>query len=159
MSLQLSGLYYDLENSLEELRKACLRSDIKSLELSDFEIEVSVAADCVNFLRKHASILKDVSFRECCGHIDIVITLCLTSLARLESLKISTSAFGKCAHSIGVGLLTNSTLKRLELNSGSKAFFTLSTEAARSLEQGLSGSCLEKFYLAYCRFETLAAIR
>jgi hypothetical protein len=156
-----SGLPWCLEDSLKELRQAASPDAIKihRLNFSEFDIETKVAASIVKVLRRHESSITDLSFADCTGHVDIIITVAMT-IAHLESLKLSNSTLSNCAHSLGIGLLINSNLRSLMLDSGSSVFFTLTAESAVSLEKGLSGSkSLETVHFRNCRFGDRAAIR
>lgn len=155
------GLSGFLEDSLKELRKAAApdATSLQCLNLSNFEVETKVASDLIKLLRRHESSITDLSFSECTGHVDVIVTAAMT-IARLETLKLGSYALGNYAHSLGVGLLINSNLRTLILDSGSAVYFTLTAESATSLEMGLSGSnSLETFRIRNCRFGDRAAVR
>lgn len=163
--LELSGESWALDTSVNELFDAAsAENDVQSLKLTDFDIDTTIAASIIQVLRKHGSHMSDLLLHECTGHVDIVVTVALTS-THLNFLLISigrlaTVAFSPCAHALGVGLQINSNLKKLVLQSGSNVFFTLSAEAAISLEQGLAGnSTLETLYIQSCRFGDSSAVR
>eukprot|EP00980_Cylindrotheca_fusiformis_P015153 scaffold4183_cov137-Cylindrotheca_fusiformis.AAC.16 len=153
--------WWSSEDSVEELRKAASldATIIQSLKITDFEIDTRVAAFMIKVLQRHGHSITDLVLTECTGHIDIIVTVAMT-IARLESLKLSSGALSSYAHSLGVGLHTNSNLRTLILVSGCSVFFTLTADSAASLEKGLSASkSLETFHFVNCRFGDGAAIR
>jgi hypothetical protein len=184
-SLELSGASWALEASIRELREAsaCPKKNksVDKLKLTDFDIDTTLAATIIQVLRKHNNHknnedgdcddhcgVTELSLEECSGHVDIVVTAALTSsssLSGMESLSLSigrlaTAAFTPCAHALGVGLQLNTSLQKLVIQSGSNVFFTLSSEAATSLEQGLIGnSTLRTLHIQSCRFVESNSVR
>jgi hypothetical protein len=139
---------------------------ITSLELRDYDLDASAAAAIVQLLRRNASHVKCLKLHQCTGHTDIVLTVAMTLINTTMEFccisigRLATAASSPCVHAIGVGLQINSSLKELVLQSGSNVFFTLSEEAASSLEHGLAGnSTLETLDLKCCRFATGRAVR
>jgi hypothetical protein len=119
----------------------------------------------VNIIQKGRRDIKDLAFEECTGHVAIVVTVALTLTTALDCLSISlgnlaTAAFTPIAHSLGVGLQTkNSSIRTLQLKSGSNVYFTLSADAGKSLEQGMIGNMtLERFHMEGCRFAENSAV-
>jgi tRNA A64-2'-O-ribosylphosphate transferase len=167
-SLDLSGSSWSLEDSLREISETAASSNrrcCQSIRLTSFDVDTTLAAKLVNILSNKSHRVKNLQFIECTGHIEIVVAVALTSTA-LESLTItlgnlSSAALDPVAHSIGVGLQTaNSNLHTLVLKSASNVFFTLSTAAAFSLQEGLSASnSLECFYMEGCRFAERNAVQ
>lgn len=165
--LELNGAEWALGASLGELAEAYEPKstlELSSLRLWDFDLDTTVSAIVIQVLKRHSKTLHDVLFHECSGHMDLVLTVALTSLAALQSLhiatgRLSTSAFDPCANALGVGLQMNHTLKRLSLQAGSNVFFTLSADAARTLANGLAKNCmLEELRISSCRFGERGAI-
>ncbi len=169
--LELYGAEWALDSSMREIAFACrisskdnttLQEDtfspLTDLKLKDFDLNTTVAANIIQLFQKHSSSLQDLTLYECSGHIDLVLTVALTALPNLQTLRIatgrlSTAAFDPCANALGVALQGNQSLQQLTLQSGSNVFFTLSTEAARSLADGLAKNCrIEQFDLIGCRF-------
>lgn len=163
-NLDLSGATWALEGSIRELKdassKECMSSRVLDrLQLKDFDVDCVLAAIIADLLRSRRAV-KHLVLDGCCGHIDILLTIALTTAtAQLESLTIATGklasdAFCPCARSLGVCLQINSTLTTIKLNASSNTFFTLSAEAARSLEHGMIGNnTLTTFHLENCRFD------
>lgn len=176
--LKLNGAEWALDSSMRDVAKACSvpsTSDnsenknpwlsLKELKLEDFDLDTVVAAKIIQLLQRHSGSLEHFSFYECTGRVDLVVTVAMTILPKLKTLRIatgriSTSAFDPCASALGVTLQCNQTLQQLSLQSGSNVFFTLSTEAARSLSDGLAQNCmLERFELIGCRFAEASTLQ
>jgi hypothetical protein len=155
--------------TIADAREACdddTNNYITSLELRDYALDASAAAALVQLLRRNASHVKCLKLYQCTGHTDIVLTVAMTifnttmEFCCISIGRLATAASSPCVHAIGVGLQINSSLKELVLQSGSNVFFTLSEEAASSLEHGLAGnSTLETLDLKCCRFATSRAVR
>jgi hypothetical protein len=165
--LVLSGSSWSMDGSIEKLTNAAnsKASGHTKIHVREFDLNTTLAATMVNLIQKGRYDIKDLSFEECTGHVAIVVTVALT-LANLNKLTISlgnlaTAAFSPLAHSLGVGLQSrNSSLKTLQLKSGSNVFFTLSADAAHSLEQGFIGNqTLESIHLEGCRFAETGAVQ
>jgi tRNA A64-2'-O-ribosylphosphate transferase len=166
VSLNLSGSPWTLDDSLHEIVEAATSTSnsstyrrCQSIHLTNFDVDTELTAKLVNILQNQRNVIENLEFVECMGHIDIVITIALSSTS-LKSLTVSfgrrrTVPFDSIAHSIGVGLQTNnSQLQTLELNS-----FTLSSEAAHSLKGGMTGNhTLERLRIEDCRFAERDAV-
>lgn len=162
--LELSGEPWTLESSIEELFVAASSDSpaLQSLKISKFDIDTTVAANVIKVLRKHDG-LTTLSLEGCTGHFDTIVSVALTTNLKALSVsisKLSTVAFTSCAHALGVGLQVTSNLEKLVIQSMSNVPFTLSSEAAMSLEQGLVGnSTLRTLHIQFCRFGCSTAIR
>jgi len=135
------------------------------ITLRDCHLDTTAAAAVVNILRNNKYSVKDLILDKCTGHLDVVLTVALTC-TMLESLSIfmgtsRSTAFDPIAHSLGVGLLTNSSTRKILLDVGSNsAFFSLTSDAARSLEQGIRGNTsLSSLHISNCRFAERGALR
>ena len=172
-TLQLSGAGWALESSLMTLREVVTKKKrIRQFSFADFDVDVTTAALFIQALQVSASVVTSLSLNECTGHVELVVTAAM-ALNRLEKLSVSVGRLAPAAstpvmHSIGVGLQISSSLKELAIQSGSNVFFTLSPEAADSLEEALScnhteigstASKLERFTLKSCRFGEPCAVR
>jgi Leucine Rich repeat len=171
-NLDLSGAPWAFEESIRELKAAVLstrsaRSEsskaLERIQLKDFDIDIPLAAIVVSLLRSTRTV-NDLVLDQCSGHVDIVLTVALASIANeLESLSIVTRGRGTTPnffHSLGVGLQVNSTLTTLKLQACPDGCFALSRQAAHSLEHGMTGnSTLTTFHLVNCRFEGRDAIQ
>ena len=137
---------------------------LAELKLENFELENASAARIVQLLKMNSQTLERCCIFECTGHVDLVLTVALTTLPKLKTLSIvvgrmSPTDFDPCASALGVCLQSNVSLRQLSLKAGSNVFFTLSTSAARSLAHGLSqNSMLECFDLIGCRFEETSTL-
>lgn len=160
MKVSLSGSSCNHDKISHWLKEtSSLSAPIIKLEISDVEIDVEQASNFVRLLQKHSETITHLSILNCSGHIDIIVTASFTILG-LTSLEIGTSVLNVCAHSLGVGLLTSTSLKRLVLHSGKQRYFTLVADTAGSLGQGLIGSeSLESLSLKKCRFGDFGAIQ
>jgi Leucine-rich repeat (LRR) protein len=176
--LELNGALWALGSTMRDLTKACRVSSksgdrrqndesppsLTSLKLEDFDLDTLVAAKIIQLFQKHSNTLQHLTLSECTGHVDLVLTVALTALPKLSTLRIatgqiSTTAFDPCANALGVGLQGNSCLRELTLQSGSNVFFTLSTDAAVTLADGLARNCiLERFDLVGCRFDDVSTL-
>jgi hypothetical protein len=164
-NLDLSGAAWAFEESIRELnaartsKKSETSKELQRIQLKDFDVDIPLAAIISDLLRSKRTV-KDLVLDQCCGHVDIVLTVALAdSSTHLESLTIATgnvasNFFCPSAHSLGVGLQINSTLRTIKLTAGSDVFFTMSAQAAHSLEHGMSrNTMLTTFHLENCRFE------
>jgi hypothetical protein len=165
--LLLSGSSWSIEGSVEKLTNAANSKESRNSKIyvREFDLDTTLAATMVNVIQKNRHHIKELSFEECTGHVPIVVTVALT-MASLNKLTVSLgnlslSAFSPLAHTLGVGLRSkNSSLKTLELKSGSNVFFSLSTDAAHSLEQGFIGNqTLKSIHLEGCRFAESSAVQ
>lgn len=174
-SLELNGAIWALDSSMHDLNKASKSSDkrhsessspasLVSLKLEEFDLDTVVAAKTIQLFQRHSNTLQHLILYECTGHVDLVLTVALTALPKLTSLRIatgriSTAAFDPCANALGVGLQGNRSLRQLTLQSGSNVFFTLSTEAAECLADGLArNGILEQLDLVGCRFDDVSTL-
>jgi tRNA A64-2'-O-ribosylphosphate transferase len=167
LRLDLSGMPWALDDSLQEVVQAATATTSRrciSIRLTNFDVDTAVTAKLINILQNQCNEVKNLQFVECTGHIDIVVAIALSSMS-LESLTLSrgnvlTPAFDSIAHSIGIGIQTNnSQLQTLELKSASSVMFTLSSEAAYSLEEGMSGNkTLQRLHIEGCRFAERTAV-
>ena len=138
-----------------------------TITLRDCHIDTAAAAKVVDLLFEKKSNLKELIVNKCTGHqLGTILTVALTACTVLESLSIfvtgsRSGTFDPIAHALGVGLLTNKSIKKVELGIGSYSnFFSLTSDAARSLEQGLSGNTsLYVLHVSNCRFEEREALR
>lgn len=169
--LCISGEFWALDESVTQLKAATSKkssetsSDLQTIILKNFDVDIPLAAIVADLVRSKRTV-KDLVLHQCSGHVDIVLTVALaTSSTQLEALTIFTGnfvtdVFCPSAHALGVGLQINSSLRSLTLSSGPNVFFTMSTQAATSLELGMIGNTtLGTFHLERCRFTEIAAIQ
>ena len=176
-SLKLNGSEWAWASSMRDLLAACndrssyandSRNDssgkLTDLTLENFELENGPAARIIQLLKMHSQTLETCCLVECSGHVDLVLTVALTTLPKLKTLsiivgRISPMDFHPYASALGICLQSNNSVRQLSLKAGSNVFFTLSTVAARSLAHGLSqNSMLEIFDLIGCRFEEASTL-
>jgi hypothetical protein len=137
---------------------------LMELKLEDFDLDTAAAARVIQLFQRHSQTLETLALDQCSGYVDLVVTIALTTLPKLKTLslaigRISPTGFDPYASALGVTLQNNNSMRQLTLKAGSNVFFTLSTEAARSLAHGLSqNSMLERFELIGCRFEDAFAL-
>ncbi len=129
-------------------------------------LDAKAVASIVAFLCDNQYRIHELAFTNCTGDIGTVISVALATCKRLETLSIfvgnsRASAFDQFAHSLGAGLIITSSLLQLSLGIiGFVNYFTLSSGAAKSLQQGLSGNkSLKSLYLRNCRFEERTTVR
>eukprot|EP00536_Pseudo-nitzschia_multiseries_P015279 jgi/Psemu1/41855/gm1.41855_g len=140
-------------------------SECKKITLRGCHLSTTTAATIVNILHKNEHRVEELVMDKCKGRVDIVLTVALTvATPKIVSVYLDyppSIAFDSLAHSLGVGLLTTCSLEELNLNIGSnRGFFTLTSDAARSLEQGMSGNTsLSKLHIKNCRFAESSALR
>jgi Ran GTPase-activating protein (RanGAP) involved in mRNA processing and transport len=163
--MKLSGSSWALESSLYELDRAIAsvgRRPLHTLQLNDLELDVRATTAVIQLLRHHTACLEKLSLQECTGHVDMVLTVAMTIPLQTCSIAVgglAPTASSRCLHALGVGLQLTSTLKTLILESGSNAFFTVTVDAMRSLEQGLANNTsLTKFQMKGCRFAEPSAV-
>jgi hypothetical protein len=161
--MKLSGVSWALESSLYELDRAIVshkyNRPLHTLHLDALDLDVRATTAVIQVLRHHSASLKNLSLQECTGHVDMVLTVAMTTTISLQTCSIAIggmtpTASSRCLHALGVGLQLTCTLETLILTSGSSnEFFTVNVDAMRSLEQGLENNAsLTKFYLKGCRF-------
>jgi len=137
----------------------------KKITLKGCHLSTTTAATLVNILRKNKECVEELVLDKCKGRLDIVLTVaCTVAMPKALSIFLDyppSIAFEPLAHSIGVGLLTNSSLEELKLDIGSnRGFYTLTSDAARSLEEGMSGNTtLSTLHIKNCRFAESSAVR
>lgn len=137
----------------------------KKITLKGCHLSTTTAATIVNILRKNKKCVEELVLDKCKGRLDIVLTVaCTVAMPKAVVIFLDyppSIAFEPLAHSLGVGLLTNSSLEELKLNIGSnRGFYTLTSDAARSLEQGMSGNTtLSTLHIENCRFAESSALR
>lgn len=149
-----------VENQADSVSSNCM-----SITLKDCHLDTTAAAMVINIFRKNDYRVKEIVLNKCTGHLDKILTVVLTC-TMLDSLSIlmgnsRSEAFDPLAHALGVGLLTNSSLRTLLLCVGSNCnFFTLTLDAAVSLEQGIRGNTsLYSLHINNCRFAERGALR
>ena len=172
-TLQLSGSSWALESSLATLRDVLTKKKkFRHFSFTDFDVDVTTAALFIQVLNINSPVVKSLSLNECTGHVELVVTAAM-AMNQLEKFSVSVGRLAPAAstpvmHALGVGLQISSSLKELVIQSGSNVFFTLSPEAADSLEEALSSyhttadtsaSKLERFTLKSCRFGEPSAVR
>lgn len=161
VAASFSGLSWNKKENIHRLQEASSweAKEITRLELSHFDIDVNTASLIVQIIQKNRATITDLSILDCTGHINIVTTVVM-AIAGLESLRIGSSTLHLCSHSLGVGLLTSTSLKHIELHSGKSRYFTLVAESATSLAKGLEVSkSLRSLVIKRCRFGDNMAIR
>lgn len=137
----------------------------KRIILRGCHLSTTTAATIVKILRKNETSVEELVLDKCKGRVDIILTVVFTvAMPKVVAILLDyppSIPFEPLAHSLGVGLLTSANLHELELNIGSNGgFFTLTAEAARSLEQGMSGSrTLSRLCIEHCRFAESSALR
>ena len=137
-------------------------SSFDRIIIKDCHLGTKEAATIIHIFRNNE--FKEVLFERCTGHLSAILSVVL-ACTTLESLSIligssNSTAFEPLAHSLGVGLLTNSKLKKLRLGTSNCSFFTLTSCAARSLEEGLCGNkTLSSLHIDNCRFADRCALR
>ena len=118
----------------------------------------------IDRMRKNS--VKEVVFNKCCGKTCTLLTVVLSTFTELESLSIF-MMFGRSemmeqiAYALGVGLLMNPSIRKLEIGIASFVnYFSLSEHASRSLSQGLAGNkTLRILHMDSCRFEEPESFR
>ncbi len=136
-----------------------------SLILSNCTLDVIAVANTVSILCSNQDHIQELELRGCSGDLGTIITVALTTCKKLESLSIFVDSSlaadsDRFLHALGAGLITSSSLSKLRLGIGSRPkHFTLSSDAARSLQHGLTkSSCLTSFHLANCRFQEFRTV-
>lgn len=166
-------------DNLEKIRAAAksqmvstFNNGMTKITLRDCHLDTTVAAMVITVFRNNKSRIKELEIDNCSGsHLGTVLTAAFTYCTMLESLSIyfGTSSrstdFEPLIHALGVGLLTNSSIRKLVLSVGwapncSTTVFTMTSDAARSLEQGLRGNTtLSSLHIIGCRFGERGALR
>lgn len=151
--------------ALVERRPIDSRIQRLTVTLSDCALDTIAVANTVSLLCSNQSVLQELELRNCTGDLGTIITVALTTCKKLNSLSIFmksslASYFDRFAYSLGAGLITTSSLSTLRLGIGScTKYFILTSEAARSLHQGLSkNTSLSSLHLANCRFQELKTV-
>ena len=168
IDVELTGASWALETSLKTLMDARYdkQQRIKSLKLKDFDMDATMIASVVHVLKVNSDCLEEFHLLQCLGHgIDMLVLTALTTVSSLQTFKVSigrlaTTAFSSIGVALGVGLQVTSSLADLSVLAGANVFFTLSTHAAYSIEQGLAqNKTLKRIHIQSCRFGDPDAVR
>ena len=162
-------------DSLEAIHAAAKSqtvSTFNNIAVMNCHLDATAAAMVITVFRKNKSCIKGLALENCSGcHLGAVLTAAFTCCTMLESLNILMAStyrindFDPLAHSLSIGILTNPSILMLRIGSSSSSnctatFFTLTLDAARSLEQGLRGnSTLSSLHIVNCRFAERGALR
>ena len=142
-----------------------LASNNVTISLKDCHLDTTTAATIIKILCENRCRVNELLFDNCTGpqHAILPVALGCTTLGSL-SIHMGSSlsyAFDHMFCSLGIGLQSNSSLQKLTLGTGSKCiYFTLSSDASRSLEEGLRGNrTLSTLHIDNCRFAETGALR
>ena len=129
-----------------------------TMTITNGDKDVVSALKVIDHMRRNS--VKEVVFNKCCGKICTLLTVVLSTFQELESLSIfmmfgRSESMEQIAYALGVGLLMNPNIRKLEIGIASFAnYFSLSHHASRSLSQGLAGNkTLRILHMDGCRFE------
>jgi len=141
-------------------------SQYMAVTLKDCALDTLAVANIVSFLCINHSRIQELILNKCKGDLGTIIAVALTNCKKLRLLSIlmnssRAAAFDQFAHSLGAGLIVTSSLWRLELGIVSFTnYFTLTSKAAKSLQEGLSkNTSLRSLQVDNCRFEERQTLR
>ncbi len=145
-----------MESTIEELK----------VFIRDCELDTIAVGHVVSFLYGNRSIVQGLFLNKCTGDLGTILTVALTTCEKLESLTIylnssRAAAFDRFAHSLGAGLIATCSLQNLEIGIGSYSnYFTMTSDAARSVQQGLiANTSLSTLKVDHCRFAERSTLR